>query len=296
MLVLFEKSKYARIKNIEANIGMKKIDFKEKRVVISLVIIVMILVVALLFGYRYYQQQALQKKIDVAITQIEEIEKDFNVKDNKEEKISILKSILKEHKDYENSKDNVDEIDKKYHSAIANMQKSVKSEYDKIISENTLKDLDKVSDKEQLYNAKAKLSEVLQTIQNEKEVVCTENEVKEYEKEITSLIKSYEDKLTKIKEAEKKQQQSNSNSYGNENSSSNGSSNNQNNSNYDDSGKDLPGYSTHRWMSWETSHFWFTDDDSEGGIKYVDIVTWENGDTYDLITGEYICNKYTDAW
>ena len=61
------------------------------------------------------------------------------------------------------------------------MQKVFKEEYDKTLTDNTLKDIDKISDKEQLNNTKTKLDELLQTIQKEKDIVCTENEVKEYE-------------------------------------------------------------------------------------------------------------------
>ena len=98
----------------------------------------------------------------------------------------------------------IKEIDEKYHSVIANMQKVFKEEYDKSLTDNTLKDIDKISDKGQLNNAKTKLNELLQTIQNEKDIICMEDEVKEYETKITNLIKSCEDRITKIEEEEKK--------------------------------------------------------------------------------------------
>ena len=72
----------------------------------------------------------------------------------------------------------IKEIDEKYHSVIANMQKVFKEEYDKSLTDNTLKDIDKISDKGQLNNAKTKLNELLQTIQNEKDIICMEDEVK----------------------------------------------------------------------------------------------------------------------
>ena len=84
------------------------------------------------------------------------------------------------------------------------MQKVFREEYNKTLTDNTLKEIDKISDKEQLNTDKTNLNELLQTIQNEKDIVCTESEVKEHETKITDLIKSYEDRITKIEEEEKK--------------------------------------------------------------------------------------------
>ena len=68
---------------------------------IPIIIVVIILVVASVFGYRYYQQQELQKKIDTAIAQIEKTETDFNKEDTREDKLVLLQSISREHADYE---------------------------------------------------------------------------------------------------------------------------------------------------------------------------------------------------
>lgn len=209
-----------------------KINFKSKKVIIPIIIAVIVLIIASVLGYRYYQQQELQKKIDIAIAQIEKTETDFNKGDTREDKLTLLQSISKEHVDYEKSKDVIKEIDEKYHSVISDMQKVFREEYDKTLTDNMLKDIDKISDKEQLNNAKTKLNELLKTIQGEKDVVCTENEVNEYETKITDLVKSYEDRVTAIekeeqakKEAEEKAQQaSSSNNYNSSGSSSGGSS------------------------------------------------------------------------
>ena len=187
----------------------------------------------------------------------------------------------------------IKEIDEKYHSVISDMQKAIKEEYDKILTDNTLNDIDKISDKEQLNSAKTKLNELLQTIQNEKDVVCTEDEVKEYETKITGLVKSYEDRVTAIekeeqakKEAEEKkakeeaerqaaqnsQSSSGNSSYSsgdsNSNSGSNSSSGNSQSSNSD--GDSSEPYVV-EWRSWTTDQgtcytYWYSD----GSIWYKD--------------------------
>lgn len=230
-----------------------KINFKSKKVIIPIIIAVIVLIIASVLGYRYYQQHELQKKIDTAIAQIEKTETDFNKKDTREDKVTLLQSISKEHVDYEKSKDVIKEIDEKYHSVISDMQKVFREEYDKSLTDNTLKEIDKISDKEKLNTTKTNLNELLQTIQNEKDIVCTENEVKEYETKITNLIKSYEDRITKIEEEEKKAAEeearkqaetaaSSNNGGGNYNgggsgSYNNGSSGSGNSSNGGDSGR-----------------------------------------------------------
>lgn len=181
-----------------------KINFKSKKFIIPIIIVVIVLVFASVLGYRYYQEQELQKKIDTAIAEIEKTETDFNKEDTREDKLALLQSISKEHVDYEKSKDVIKEIDEKYHSVISDMQKVFREEYDKTLTDNTLKEIDKIYDKEKLNTTKTNLHELLQTIQNEKDIICMEDEVKEYETEITNLIKSYEDRITKIEEEEKK--------------------------------------------------------------------------------------------
>ena len=180
---------------------MKKINLISKKLTISTIVAIILIVLAI-FVYNSYQKQELQKKIDGAIAQIEQIEKDFDSKETREDKLTILNSLLKEHSEYEQNKDMIDKVDDKYHAIIVEIQKSFKDEYEKILNENTLKDVNKISNREQLSNAKTKLNELLQSVQNEKGIVCMENEVKEYEKKITDLAKSYDDRLTAIEKAE----------------------------------------------------------------------------------------------
>lgn len=182
---------------------MKK-HLRDKKTIILIIISIMLLSVISIFGYRYYQQQEVQKKIDVLTLQLENKENDFNEEDTREDKVSILKSVLEEHTDYEKSKDMIEEIDEKYHSIISNMQNKLKEEYDKILIENTLKDIDKIDDKSQLENSKKSLNDLLSLIKTEENIVSTKSEVEKYDKDINSLIKSYDERLNEIEEAERK--------------------------------------------------------------------------------------------
>lgn len=269
--------------------GNMKINFKSKKVIIPIVIVVIVLITTSVLGYRYYQQQQLQKKIDTAIAQIEKTETDFNKRDTREDKLTLLKSISKEHVDYEKSKDVIKKIDEKYHSVISNMQKVFREEYDKTLTDNTLKEIDKISDKEKLNTTKTHLNELLKTIQNEKDIICMEDEVKEYETKITNLIKSYEDRITKIEEEEKKVAEeearkqaeaaaSNSNSGGSYNngynSSNSGSSGNSSNGGGSGNSGGNYGGGTHYDSNGNVDGGWTTD--SSGNRHHWD----NNGNTW----------------
>ena len=182
---------------------MNKINFNNKKIIISTVVAIIIIVLAI-FSYNSYQKKELQNKIDNSITQIEQIEKDFKSKEKREGKLAIISSLLKEHSEYEQTKSMIDEVDDKYHTIINEMQQYFKDQYKKILKENTLEDIDRIINREQLISAKTKLSELLQSIQNEKGIVCTENEENEYEKKIVNLVKSYDERLVAIEKEEVK--------------------------------------------------------------------------------------------
>lgn len=208
-----------------------KINFKRKKFIISIIIVVIVLIVMSVLGYSYNQKQELQKKIEIAIVEIEKMGTNFNKQDAREEKLVILQTVLKEHNDYKKSKDMIKEIDEKYQSIISDMQNFFIEEYNKTLSDNTLNNIDKISNKEYLKNSSRELNELLQAIQNEKDTVCKEDKVKEYEIQITDLLKLYKVRVTAIEQEENKKNVTSNNSNSSNTSNGNSSNNNGNNSN-----------------------------------------------------------------
>lgn len=265
---------------------MKK-HLRDKKTIILIIISITLLSVISIVGYRYYQQQEVQKKIDELTLQLENKENDFNEEDTREDKILLLKSILEEHKNYEKAKDMIEEIDEKYHSITSNMQNKLKEEYDKILVENTLKDIDKINDKSKIENAKKSLNDLLSLIKTEENIVSTKSEVEKYDKDINSLIKSYDERLNEIDEAErkaieeetKKQQQNNyvggnGNSSSNSNTGGNGNSSSNGGNKYDgwyhgwgvdlETGEKIPG--SDYWQDPQTGNQYDKDGNQVGGI------------------------------
>lgn len=130
---------------------------------------------------------------------------------------------------------------------ISDMRKFFVDSYDATINKNTIKNVEKVDDKEKLEKAIENLKNLKKSLNNDSDITIEDDEtLGNYIKTIDKSIKSYENKIDEIKKAEeeakkkaeeeKKSESDNSNSNSSNNSNSNtsnnsNSSNNSNNSN-----------------------------------------------------------------
>ena len=107
--------------------------------------------------------------------------------------------------DYNKSKENFKQVTDKYKSAISSMQEVFTKEYDSIIEENTLSNLDSLDDISAITNNKDNLSSLLSTIEAEKDYVLSSNDdFESYQQKITELTESYTNRITALEEAKKK--------------------------------------------------------------------------------------------
>lgn len=123
---------------------------------------------------------------------------------------------------------------------IADMRKYFADSYDTTISKNTIKNVEKVDDKEKLEKAIENLKKLKKSLNNDSNITIENDETLDnYTKTIDKLIKSYENRIDEIKKAEEEQKEVENNSL-NYNTSDNydDSYNNDysNSSNYSDSG------------------------------------------------------------
>ncbi len=291
---------------------MKKNKITKKKI-ISFIVITIIVVITI-FAYNSYCRNELQKKIDAEITQLNKIEKNFNDKDKKEDKLIVLQSLLKSHEEYENSKDMNEKVDNAYHESIANMKKVLKDGYDTILKENTLDNIETIDNKEQLNKSNSNLKNLLQTIQKEQEIVCTKNEVAEYENKINTLITSYTARLDVIQEerkakeeaeakaAEEQQKQQQQNAVANSNANNSGNSHqqpsngggNSNSSNSNNSGNSSSNSNSNSSQNNSTWHDGMTYRWIENEKGLMEFYQDYKGNMYDM-NGNYIGNWY-DEW
>lgn len=177
---------------------------KNKAKIISIISVVLILIIGIA-GYFMYQKAEEEKAIKKSLNKITKTETSFSKVETHEEKLNILKSCINEMTDYNKSKENFKQVTDKYKSAISSMQEVFTKEYDSIIEENTLSNLDSLDDISAITNNKDNLSSLLSTIEAEKDYVLSSNDdVESYQQNITELTESYTNRITALEEAKKK--------------------------------------------------------------------------------------------
>lgn len=177
---------------------------KNKAKIISIISVVLILIIGIA-GYFMYQKAEEEKAIKKSLNKITKTETSFSKVETHEEKLNILKSCITEMTDYNKSKENFKQVTDKYKSAISSMQEVFTKEYDSIIEENTLSNLDSLDDISAITNNKDNLSSLLSTIEAEKDYVLSSNDdFESYQQKITKLTESYTNRITALEEAKKK--------------------------------------------------------------------------------------------
>ena len=221
---------------------MKNIISENKKK-FAILLIAILLIISAVVGVFMYQKYQRQKELDTYTTQITTYHDSFSNTDDRSEKIEVLQNISKDFTSYNKTDTPLDEIIKQYKDEIDTMKSYFTSEYAKTISDNTLENIEEITDKERINTAKANLSALSEIITSETDTVCTEEEALTYTDSINTLITSYENRITAIEEQEKKeaeekakkeaeeeakrqatQQASSSNNYNSSGSSSGGSS------------------------------------------------------------------------
>lgn len=177
---------------------------KNKAKIISIISVVLILIIGIA-GYFMYQKSEEEKSIKENLNNITKIETSFSKAETHEEKLNILKSCITEMTDYNKSKEHFAQVTDKYKSTISSMQEVFAKEYDSIIEENTLSNLDSLEDVSTITNNKNNLSSLLSTIDAEKDYVFSSNDdFESYQQKITELTESYTNRITALEEAKKK--------------------------------------------------------------------------------------------
>lgn len=177
---------------------------KNKAKIISIISVVLILIIGIA-GYFMYQKAEEEKAIKKSLNKITKTEISFSKVETHEEKLNILKSCITEMTDYNKSKEHFKQVTDKYKSAISSMQEVFTKEYDSIIEENTLSNLDSLDDISAITNNKDNLSSLLSTIEAEKDYVLSSNDdFENYQQKITELTESYTNRITALEEAKKK--------------------------------------------------------------------------------------------
>ena len=170
-----------------------------------IILIVVLLIITSVIGVFMYQKYQRQKESDTYTAQITEYNDSFSNADDRGKKIEILRNISNDFTAYSKTGTPLDEIIQKYNNEINTMKSYFISEYEKTLSDNTLDNLEEISDKERINTAKSNLSVLSEAITSEMYTVCTDEEALTYTGSINTLILSYEKRIAEIEEQEIKE-------------------------------------------------------------------------------------------
>ncbi len=178
-------------------------NFTKNKYILILSIIILVSVV-LFIGYKAYEKKLVKQQIELSKTEIAEIYTNFKDEQDRPKKVEILRNILYKLEEYKNENKTYEEVLKEYNDKIDEMKNYFVTEYEKTIHDNTINNIEEIQDKEQINNAKNNLSNIIEAIKSEENIILTSEEIKKYEETTTQLIASYDSRIKSIEEAEKK--------------------------------------------------------------------------------------------
>ena len=158
-----------------------------------------------IIGVLAYQENIKQKEIETQITRLTGEQKEFFNQTNRDEKKELLKSIWKEQTEYNKSQKKYAKVSKKYNTILSDMQRDFIFEYDQILKENTIENLDEINDITIIKEKKDKLDNLADMIDSENDYVfANAKDYQGYQSEIRELASAYTNRIGKIEEEQKK--------------------------------------------------------------------------------------------
>ena len=176
---------------------------KNNKTIIS-IISVIIAVVICFIGYNSEK-----------LTALHELTKKFNDKNDRNERLNILKETLDEQSQYNLNSNKEPKVQDKFKNSINTMRTYFHNDYDNTIKTYTLSDITTVSDEKKINDNKSKLNELTKTIETEKDYTFeSEQQAQEKQTEVEKLVKKYDERINELKKKEndKKQEKSSSKS------------------------------------------------------------------------------------
>ena len=140
---------------------------KKKGIVIGITVCIIFLGIV---GVLLYQENVKQKNIETQITRLTGKQKEFSTQTNRDEKKKLLEEILNERTDYDKSQKKYEKVSKKYSVIISDMRTDFISEYDQILKENTIENLDEINDITIIKEKKDKLDNLADMIDSENDL------------------------------------------------------------------------------------------------------------------------------
>ena len=179
---------------------------KNNKTIIS-IISVIIAVVICFIGYNSYHRKQAEVVSSEKLTALHELTKKFNDKNDRNERLNILKETLDEQSQYNLNSNKEPKVQDEFKNSINTMRTYFHNDYDNTLKKYTISDISSTSDNNKINDSKSKLDELTKTIEKEKDYTFeTEKEAQEKQTEIEKLVKKYEERVTELGKREKDQE------------------------------------------------------------------------------------------
>lgn len=166
--------------------------FKDKKITIAILLFA-IISIAVLFTLKYKNY----KNEKFIVNEILEYSNNFNEEIDRGIKLNILNQLISNEEKYsENYSIDI------YESTLNELREWFINDYNVAINKDTIKDINGVNDSDAINQSKINLNKIIETIKLEG--ALESNEIEKYSKTIEDLVKSYDERLYAIDEAQKK--------------------------------------------------------------------------------------------
>lgn len=158
------------------------------KIIITTAILIAILIISSIFMINYCKIQKLSKDLNQYSIEFYEAE-------NRNKKLEVIQSL-------NSNKDTFKKIQEEYHILQNKLINWLISDYNQSIKDNDLENLEELNDKKLIKSSKENLKELNEKIKIEN--LLSSKEIEVFSNKIEELIKSYDERLNQIVEAEKK--------------------------------------------------------------------------------------------
>ena len=187
---------------------------KNNKTIISIISVIIAAVICFI-GYNSYQKKQAEVVSSEKLTALHELTKKFNDKNDRNERLNILKETLDEQSQYNLNSNKESKVQDEFKNSINTMRTYFHNDYDNTIKTYTLSDITTVSDEKKINDNKSKLNELTKTIETEKDYTFeSEQQAQEKQTEVEKIVKKYDERINELKKKEndKKQEKSSSKS------------------------------------------------------------------------------------
>lgn len=157
---------------------MKK-STKKVVIIICCVLAVALIAGGTVVGVNVYNKNVKEQQIEQILSDIKGKYDTFVNESDRDKRIIIIKNLENDLTDYLKNNEPVEKIKEEYQSDLEQMKSYFVTYYEKVISDNTLNEVEKITDKTKLKACRDKLTTLLDKLNSEKDAVLSSEKFEE---------------------------------------------------------------------------------------------------------------------